>query len=288
MEGHDLRLYAKGAAFEDGIYDLRSMELLISSYRSITDRLIAVNLGRRQLTPAIKSQIDYQTRIKSGSIELLIDFVFTHKEIIGALAADGGYQLAGSITKLFGEAITLRKQVAELIDKGLPINITINNNVNIGSGNIIANAENGDIRINDPKVLWAAQVTKYPADRLVSGIDGKAIEYAQFSARDDEMLLSPDDRVILGQNKEELAATIRVTGRLDMVAFSAHRGTIVSGGEKFPVTWDDGIRTKMQKVVDVEGVNFTVRPIIDHKRMHGEAIAYHVLDCFVPQRDLGV
>lgn len=288
MIDHDLRLYAKGTAFDDGIYDLRSMELLISSYRSITDRLIAVQLGRRQLTPSIKGQIDYQTRIRSGSIELLIDFIFTHKEIVGALAADDGYQLAGVITRLFRDAIDLRKKVASAIEKGLPINITITNNINIGSGNVIANSENGDIMINDPKILWAAQVTKYPADKLISGIDGKAIEYAELSARDGELRLTTDDRVVLGQNKEELSATIRVTGRLDMVAFSSHKGTIISDNEKFPVTWDENIRTKMQKIVDTEGVTFTVRPIIDQKRLHTEAIAYHVLDCIVPQRKLDI
>lgn len=288
MKEHDLRIYARGAAFEDAVYDLRSLELLISSYRSITDRLIAVQLGRRQLTPSIKSQIDYQASVKSGSIELLVDFVFNHKEIIGVLAADGGYQLATSITKLFRDAIELRKKVASAIEKGLPININITNNINIGSGNVIANAESGDISINDPKILWAAQVTKYPADKLISGIDGKSIEYAEFGPKSEEYRLTTEERSVLGQNKEELSATIRVVGRLDMVAFSSHKGTIISENEKFPVTWDEGIRTKMQKVVDREGVMFTVRPIIDQKRLHTEAIAYHVLDCNVPQQDLGI
>lgn len=85
MKDHNLRFYAKGAAFKDGVYDLRSMELLIASYRSITDRLIAVHLGRRQLTPSIKNQIDYQVQVKPGSIEFLIDFVFSHKEILACL-----------------------------------------------------------------------------------------------------------------------------------------------------------------------------------------------------------
>ncbi len=288
MIDHDFRFYAKGNAFDEGVYDLRSMELLISSYRAITDRLIAVQLGRRQLTPAIKNQIDYQVKVIPGSIEFLIDFVFTHKEILGVLAADGGFQLSNVITKLFREAIDLRKEVAAVIEKGLPINITINNNMNIGRGNIIANSENGDIVINDPKILWAAQVTKYPSDRLISGVDGKDIEFVEFGGREDEMRLTTDDRVVLGQNREELSATIRVIGRLDMVAFTSHKGTIVSSNEKFPVTWDESIRSKVQRIVDVEGVEFTVRPIIDQKRLHTEAIAYHVLDCKVPQHKLSV
>ena len=285
---HDFRFYAKGEAFEDGLYDLRSMELMISSYRSITDRLIAIHLGRRQLTPAIKNQIDYDVQIKSGSIEFLIDFVFTHNELLGALAADGGSQLSNIITKLFREAIDLRKQVAAVLEKGLPINITINTNINIGKDNIIANSENGNIIINDPKILWAAQSTKYPADRLIKGVDGKNIEYVDFGSREDEVRLTTADRVVLGQNREELSAIITVNGRLDMVAFSSHRGTIISANERFPVTWDESIRNKVQRIVDVEGVDFTVRPIIDQKRLHSDAIAYHVIDCIIPQQSLDV
>lgn len=285
---HDFRFYAKGSAFEDGLYDLRSMELLISSYRSITDRLIAVQLGRRQLTPAIRNQIDYDVRVNQGSIEFLIDFVFTHKELLGALAADGGYQLSNVITKLFREAIDLRKEVAAIVEKGLPLNITINTNINIGKGNIIANSESGDIVINDPKILWAAQFTKYPADKLIKGVDGKSIEYVDFGARDDEMRITTEDRSVLGQNREELSATITVYGRLDMVAFSSHKGTIISENERFPVTWDESLRSKVQQIVDISGVEFTVRPIIDQKRMHSEAIAYHGLDCRLPQQSLNV
>ncbi len=285
---HDLRVYAKGTAFQDGIYDLRSMELLIASYRSITDRLIAVQLGRTQLTPSIKNQIDYQVQIRNGSIELLIDFVFTHKEILGALAADGAYQLSGVLTKLFRSAIDLRKEVAGAIAKGFPITITINNNLNIGNGNLIANNGNGNISVNDPKILWAAQVTKSSADRLIGGIDGEAIEFVELGTRQDEIRLTTDERVILGHNKEELSATLRVYGRLDMVAFSSHKGTVVSNQEKFPVTWDDNIRNNMQRVADIEGVEFLVRPIIDQQRLHADAIAYHVLDCRVPQQKLDV
>ena len=112
MSEYDFRVYAKGSAFNDGVYDLRSMELIIKNYRSIADRLIAIQLGRRQLTPAIKNQIDYQTRINPGSIELLVDFAFTHKEIIAAMTTlDGGQQLSSVISKLYKDAVDLRKKV---------------------------------------------------------------------------------------------------------------------------------------------------------------------------------
>lgn len=288
MSEHDIRFYARGTAFKDGVYDLRSMELLVSNYRSITDRLIAVQLGRRQLTPSIRNQIDYQVQVKPGSIEFLINFIFTHKEILGALAVGDAYQLSGIITKLFKSAMDLRKEVAKALKNGFPITITINNNVNIGDGNFIVNNGNGNISISDPKILWAAQTTKYPADKLISGIDGKAIEYVELGSKTEEMRLTTDERVVLGQNKEELTATLRVYGRLDMVAFSSHKGTIISNQEKFPVTWDEQIRSKVSRVVDTEGVEFLVRPIIDQNRLHSEAISYHVLDCNNPQQKMDI
>lgn len=286
MAEHDLRFYAKGAAFKDGVYDLRSIELLVSSYRSITDRLIAVQLGRRQLMPSIRNQIDYQVQIKPGSIEFLINFIFTHKEILGALALGDASQLSEVVTKLFKAALDLRKEVADALKNGFPITITINNNMNIGNGNLIANNGNGNISIGDPKILWAAQTTKFPTDKLISGVDGNAIEYVELGSKNEEMRITTNDRIVLGQNKEELSATLRIFGRLDMVAFSSHKGTIVSNQEKFPVTWDEQIRSKMTRVVDLEGVEFIVRPIIDQNRLHSEAIAYHVLDCNIPQQDL--
>jgi hypothetical protein len=283
MKKHDLRFYAKGSAFKDGVYDLRSMELLISSYRSITDRLIAVHLGRRQITPAIKNQIDYQVEVKSGSLECLIDFVFTHKEILGVLAADGGHQLSKVVTDLFYAAIDLRKIVASALKKGFPITITINNNMNIGSGTLISNNGKGNITIGDPKILWAAQVTRYHADRLIFGIDGKSIEFTEITSTSKNVRFTKDDKALLGHSKEELTANIKIIGRLDVVAFSSHKGTIISNQERFPVTWDEKIRTKVQRLADHEGIEFTV---IDQKRLHSEAIAYHVLNCRNPQKKI--
>lgn len=283
---HDLRVYAKGEAFDGGKFDLRKLELLVGSYRQITDRLIAVQMGRRQLSPKIKDQIDYEVRVNTGSIEMLIDFAFTNKEILGTLAADGGYQLSSVVTKLFRSAIDLRKEVSAQIAKGLPITININTAINTGNGVAVASSGNGPISINDPKILWAAQTTRYPADRLISGVDGKLIEYVESGPKDEQVKYTTDDRVVLGQAREELNSTLKIQGTLDMISFSSHRGVILSDGERFPVTWDEQIRSKMQKVADVEGIAFTVRPIVDEKRLHSNAIAYHVLNCEDPQNNL--
>jgi hypothetical protein len=287
----DLRVYAKGLAFSDGVYDLRTLESFITNYRKIFDRLIAVQLGKRQVSPELKSQLDYDVRIQSGSIELLVNFVLEHREYIAVFSADGGAALSRAIVNLLRDAIILREKASRVIEKGLTLNINIANSFNIGSsvnnGNVFGSG-NGDIYIRDPKILWAAQTTRSPVNGLLSHVDGKAVEFIDVSSKEDAFRFDPDQRHIIGKSKEELPSTLKILGRLDMVAFTSHRGSIVSDGERFSVTWDDQIRKKMQRVADIEGVVFTVRPVVDHKRLNNEAIGFHVLDCVDPQQRLNI
>lgn len=284
----DLRIYAKGLAFSDGIYDLRTLEALITNYRKILDRLVAVQLGKKQVSPDLKSQLDYDVRINQGSIELLINFALEHREYIAVFAADGGAALSKVIVTLLRDAVKLREKASECIEKGLPISINISNSFNIGSKinntNVSYDDNKGTIFINDPKILWAAQATRSPVNGLLSQIDGKSVEFIDINSASDEFRFTPDQRNIVGKQKEELPTTLNIIGRLDMVAFSSHRGSIISDGERFSVTWDDQIRSKMQKLADIEGVIFKVRPVVDHKRLDNETIGFHVLDCGNPQQ----
>lgn len=276
---HDIKIYAKGTDFEGGVYDLRSLETLISSYRSILDMLVSVQLGRRQLSNKIKSQLDYQVEIKEGSIQLLIDFALDHPELLMVLSQDGGQQISNVITKLFRDAINLRKAAASFIEKGLTFNIKITNSFNFGNNNVHINNENAEILIPDPKILWAAQATRFATDKILKKINGKSIEKVDLISNEESFSLKVTDRNILGRDKEALNAKLQIVGRLDMIAFSLHKGTIVSESEHFPVTWDDKIRSKMLKVADIDGVVFTVQPVIDHSRLNRDAIGFHVLEC---------
>lgn len=285
---HDLKIYSKGSAFESGVYDLRSLETLISSYRSILDRLVAVQLGKRQLTEKIKNQLNYEVEIKEGSIELLINFALEHPELLIVFAEDGGYQLSNILTNLFRDAINLRKAASKFIEKGLTFNIKITNSFNFGSSNVYTNAEDSEILIPDAKILWAAQATRYPTDKILKKIDGKEIEQVDLISRDEEFSINEKDRDILGRDKEVLNATLKITGRLDVIAFSSHRGVILSDKESFPVTWDEKLRSNMQQIADIEGIIFTVQPVIDHSRLNNDAIGFHVLECRNPQGELGL
>ncbi len=285
-----IRIYAKGLAFSDGIYDLRALESVITNYRRILDRLVSVQLGKRQVTRDLRAQLGYQVQIKPGSIELLVKFLLENKEFIAVFAADGGYALSEIIVKLLRDAVDLRKKAAEVLKKGLTVNIRITNSFNVGSrinsGNVSFDQTSGSILINDPKILWAAQVTRSPVNEILSNVDGKNVEYIDINSPTNELRLTTDDRDIIGQHKEELPTTLTVVGRLDMVAFSSHTGSIISDGERFGVTWDEQIRAKMQRIADVEGVMFKVRPLVDHKRLDSSAIGFHVLDCSDPQEKM--
>lgn len=284
----DLRIYAKGRAFESGVYDLRSLELLLSGYRSILDRLVAVQLGHRQLPDKTKRQLNYDVKINEGSIELLVDFVLKHPGTIAVMAHDGGYQLSVMLTKLYRDAISLREAASKFIEKGLAFNIKINNSFNWGSRNTNIVIEDSEIIIPDPKILFAAQATKYPTDRVLGKIDGKNIEKVDLTSPEDTFTLDDTKRNIIGRDKQILPASLTIVGRLDMIAFSSHRGAIISDNERFPVTWDEKIRTKIQQVADKEGVLFTVNPVIDHSRLDNDAIGFHVLDCKQQQRSMDV
>lgn len=283
----DIRIYAKGLAFSDGIYDLRTLESVISNYRKILDRLVTVQLGKRQVSRDLRSQLGYQVQIRAGSIELLVKFLLEHKELLVVFAADGGYTLSEIVVRLLRDAIDLRKKASELLKKGLTINIRITNSFNsrskISSDNVSIDQKDGSILINDPRILWAAQMTRHPVNEILAAVDGRTVEYIDMSSSTNEFRLTSEDRDIIGQYKEELPTTLTIVGRLDMIAFSSHRGSIISDNERFSVTWDELIRSKMQRIADVEGVVFKVRPVVDHKRLESSAIGFHVLDCGDPQ-----
>ena len=280
---NDIRIYAMGAAFDKGVYNLRTLELVIASYRSILDQLVAVQMGRRQLTAAVRNQIDYDVAINAGSLELLVNFVFTDKETIAGIASDGGEQLANGLVSLYRDAIDLRKAASSFIDRGLKFNVKIENRRTKNKGNVQIETDNQEIFINDTRILWAAQTTHSPTDRLVANIDGRELQYLDMHSRKDNFRLDLSHSNILGREREKLPTTLSIVGRLDVIAFSSHRGSIISNDERFAVTWEEDNRSLMQKMADVEGVIFRVEPVVDHKRLNSDAIGFHILDCHFPQ-----
>ncbi|RUR57318.1 hypothetical protein ELS78_08945 [Aeromonas veronii] len=286
----DLRIYAKGLAFSGGSYSLRSLDVLIYNHRKILDQLIAVSLGKSKADKHIREQIDYQVRIREGSVEFLVDFVLNNKELFAPLAADGGYQLSNVIVSLYKDTISLRDAVAKIADKGLHVKITISNSFNIGSNNskVSYSLSDGSVLIGDPKILLAAQTTKGAVDNIIQSIDGANIEYVDFGSGVNDLRLNESNKNLLGRRKEEIPATLNIIGRLDMISVSSHRGAIVSDGQRFNVSWDKQLRDKLLKVVDVEATQFKARPVIDHKSLSDKEISFHLVDCMQLQNKLDI
>jgi hypothetical protein len=287
----DLRVYAKGASFQDGVYDLRHLEALITGNRKILDKLTFIALGASGTNKRLKESLEYNARIREGSIELLIDYALSHKELFSVVAADGGQSLTKIIVVLLRDAIALREQAAKLLENGLKVNITINTNIGSGvqinaSPNVIANGKTGEINIASPKIYMAALATRPAVNQIVQMIDGESVEYLSLSSANAEFKLTPHHRAILSKFREELTASIEVVGRLDMVSFSSRKGVIISSGQRYQLFWDESQRSKMQQYADIDGVVFKVRPIIDHARLTADAIAFRLVDCFELQKKL--
>lgn len=287
----DLRVYAEGESFRDGVYDLRHLEALVGGQRKILDKLTAISLGTNDSNKKFKESLGYNVKINPGSIELLIDFALTHKEVFAVLAADGGNMLSKAVIELWRDAVDLREKAAKALEKGLKVNITVN--ANIGSGtqivtspNVIADDMSGNIQIANPKIYMAALATRPAVNQIVQLIDGRSVEYMDVQGKDTQFKLTPDHRAILGKYREELSGTIEIVGRLDMVAFSSHKGVIISSGQRYQLSWSEEQRSKMQQFADIDGVVFKVRPIIDHSRLTQDAIAFNLVDCYRSQGNL--
>ena len=119
----------------------------------------------------------------------------------------------------------------------------------------------------------------------MKSVDGEVIESLSINSGNRKTIISPDDKRITGSLKEELAQNIEIIGRLDMVAFSAHKGNLLTGNGRHPVTWDEDIRNEIRNHADIEDMVFTVKPVIDNKRIGDEPIGFHILRVRNPQSD---
>jgi hypothetical protein len=282
---NEILLKAEGNGFDGGVYDLRAVETVISSYRQIIDKTLPVVLNHKTLTPEIRSNVKYEARIKQGSLEVYTKLILQHKEDIAALLlSDGGKGITVFLAKLIVGVVEFRRKFTDLLEKGIKPSIGIINGNFVD--NSIHNSGTINITINDPRTYIAADASRAPMDRLINGVDGDIIDSVELTHNKEHVKLTHEDNRITGKLKEELPTHIDIFGRLDAVSFSSHRGTIISGNGRHLITWDENIRSKVQKVVDVEGILFKARPIIDNRRIKDNTIAFHLLDCYNPQQSM--
>jgi len=283
-----LFLKAEGEAFEGGKYDLRKVDAIISNYRLILDHSLPLVVGRQNLTEHLKSQFVYEVEFRRGSLELLINLVFNHKEALGALSVDGGIQVAEQIAKIIKGVIKFRRAWSKLMDlaegKGDSQKPGINLNINLNDVTV----DNGSTINVNPIIIPAAETTRGAIDRLISSIDGTHLEYVEIRSAESETKLTSKDVAILGTQKQELPSTVDILGRLYEINFASRKGLLTTSTGRVPVTWDESILKDIHQLANKDNIAFTVRPIVDHRRFKDAPIAYHVLRCWQPQHSLGL
>ena len=278
-----LKLYAQGEAFSKKKFDLRKLELVISNYRQIIDQILPLSIGQKQITDKLKREIKYEVEVKNGSLDVILELVWEHKEeLLSLFAVDGGVTLSFIISKLLEASLDLRRKFTTLLEKGIKAKF-IFNRTTINDYSVHYDLSKSNIELNNPIILLAAQNSKAPLDRMIDGIDGKQIENIDITTKDSKSKLTVKDRRITGQQTQELTSELEIFGRLDMVAFTTHRGNVETAGKKYPVTWDERIRKKIQKFADIKDVVFKVRPVIDHRKFKEDPVGFHIIDCWDPQ-----
>lgn len=283
-----LEFYARGTAFDGGRYDLRSVERLLTDYRRLIDSLLPLAFGQKTLTERLRNEVQYQVSFEAGSWRTLLQFVLEHKDVMAALIAsdNASYVLAEQVAKLIKGSLDLWRKFEDILEKGKKpqIQIASGNNQNAPLTLENVNSVNSNIIIvNQPIQIIAAQVSKPALDNLIKAVDGANVESLAVISGNTRELITPDDHRITGSLKEELANNIEIVGRLDMVAFSAHKGHLLTGNGRYPVTWDESIRKDIRGHADTEGIAFIVKPVIDNKRIGDEPIGFHILNVRNPQ-----
>jgi hypothetical protein len=285
----EIVLKIEGDGFSSNKYDLRSIEKILTNYRQIIDHLIPLAVGQKTLTDRLKSEVRYEASFKQGSLEIWTDFILPVTGLLANAISEGNSPIiAKYIANLIDNVLTFRRLYTDLLEQGkkpsVGLNIEDRHDTSVSLKNI--NTGGGDINIG-PIILPATTSTRSSIDRLINSIDGKLVERITVKSEDKETKITLDDHRLVGTQKEELPDFIEVYGRLDGIAFDAHKGSLVTASGRFPITWSKEIREKLGSFADKENMAFRARPIIDHREFKkGGIVALHVLNCWDPKDKL--
>ncbi len=275
---------ACGNAFNDGKYDLRSLETVVHNYRVMLDKLIATQLqyGHGQAKRNIKS--NYEVEIKNGSLEFLIYLCnMDNLAAMSASAPTGLVDISNKIVLLYRNVIELYQMKNSIEQRGETAQYNFDESENdhsIAKGMII---NGGNVTINvTQKVYDCAQNIGRPLQNVTKNLDGRNIESISMCSKNESSNLTHDDQHSFKSNKEMLSDEVIITGRLDRVSFSSSKGTVVTAGDKHLVEWNEQLRGDMHDAGDVDGVTFWTHPIIDLMKLDKKPVAYKIYKCEIP------
>jgi len=285
----DLLIKAEGEAFEKGKYDLRIVESLLTNYRQVLDQTIPYCIGYKTLSETIKHDMRYEIEIREGSLEVLLNFAIENADtiqenlpLLGALGSDGGNLLSQKVTQIIDGVLKFRRIWSNLLNDDIKPKIQNQPQINLHLNDV--KNDHGTINVN-PIILMAAEGTKSPIDRIVNKVDGRQLENVQIQsdAPDLRAVIKPSDKNILGSQKEELPNQIDIPGRLDVVNYRTRKGKLSTSSGKYPVSWEENIRSTIHDLADKDGIMFSVRPVIDHRKFRNEPVGFHIIRCWNPQ-----
>jgi hypothetical protein len=228
-----------------------------------------------------------------GCLDVIVDIATkTTPLALGALAVDGGgYQIAKMSFQLISKILELRKRVKELLEskKKLPefhMDLKHASLENTLLAPILVNGNNNSITVA-PQIYLGALASHSAVNRLAKAVDGVTV--TDFNLQHAGVVgekLTVFDRGLaeapLGSSNQE----IKIQGRLDGVTISTRKGYLFVGEAKYPIDWDDSIKSKLLSAIDKEGMIFIARAIADFTRLSTEPVRFHIVDCLVGQLDL--
>jgi hypothetical protein len=283
MNTYDIKVKFYGEAFSGDIYDLKTVRLLDTKLQETFYQLRAIHLGQKNLVPELKSHIDHKVTINSGSFEFSCRFEQNFAEKFGihdqGLFVDSDTtRLSDSVAKLFYAAMTLRRYVAEARLAGKHAKIIINTDPQKPAHSVIR-TEKGNIVLNHPRILWAAQLTQESVDTIMKSIDGDLVTHFEFEGLSKPLCFTEESLIMLDQEGSELTATANFKGRLDHLFYSSNRGTVVSPHDIYQIAWDDEAKMKVSECANVENVEFITQPLISSSGSQNNLVIYKVVDC---------
>ena len=273
----------KGPAFDSNVYDLYIARKLKANIRSITEQIVAIQLGRNELADELKSEILDSVHIANESLVVKIHFsanFFRYFDCFdqGSIEAPSPESIQiNDIIQLYFDAMTLRKFIAEAKLSGKSAKVLIDTDA-VNTHNCVTRTEKGNILLNHPKLLFAAQMTKKVTDEILNLMQENQITCFEIDGLKKRMVRQSGD-LIVNDSKAELTAVASFHGRLDNVFFSKRRGVVVDEHEIYQIIWDAEMQAKIIEHVDLEGVEFITEPSVETHSLYGELVVYKVIDC---------
>lgn len=278
MKNH-LRISAHGKAFAERTqHDLRASAALLSGFVGIFDRSIAIQLGKRTLSNSSTDQTKYQASIDDGSIEICVQLISVPPEISAVFAQDGGHYLADTIVRLYKSVIAIwRGQSAPSnVPLGTGSSHVVGNDNVTGDNNFTVRGKNINISI---EAFMAAGSTRPYLKKIAKHL--KTGESVRLRSKNESCLI--DNTIqgsLFGADKID-PLQFRIIGQLVDVDLPGRSGKIISDEAPIPVivTWEQSIRSKVERCARAGVGSFDLRAVIGEKRFGKNNFGFRIIDC---------